>query len=97
MCEAGGQAGDIYDDLPGDHWLGLRRHPWRLGIIVAAFVGFAMTAFEAHAEHSLIEGVQRGVFEGLAAALGFVLLGRAIGALPTRHRATARVRAPSDR
>ena len=38
--------------------------------------------FAAHAERSWFEGLQRGVFEGLAAGVGFVLLGRALGLAP---------------
>lgn len=75
---ASGPSGDIYDDLPPLRFL--RGRPWRLCAIVAGGVGLAMTLFVWHAEHSLEEGLQRGIFEGLAAAVGFVLLGRAIGA-----------------
>jgi hypothetical protein len=77
-----GQAGDIYDDLPVFGWRPLRVRPWLLGAIASVAAGLALGAFEAHAEHSVFEGLQRGVFEGLAAAAGFVLLGRAIGARP---------------
>ena len=45
-----------------------------------------MTAFEAHAERSLTEGLQRGIVEGLAAAIGFALLGRTIGVASPRWR-----------
>jgi len=74
-----GRAGDVYDDLPVMGWSWLRLHPWRLGVIASVSVGLVVTLFEAHAERSLIEGFQRGVFEGLAAAAGFALLGRIIG------------------
>ncbi len=74
-----GSAGDVFDDLPAIGWLWLRRRPWRLGALASLIVALAMTVFEARAEHSLIEGVQRGAFEGLAAAAGFALLGRALG------------------
>ncbi len=79
-----GQAGDIYDDLPvlGFGWL--RARPWLFGALVSIAVGFALGAFEAHAEHSVFEGIQRGMFEGLAAAAGFIVLGRTIGARPAR-------------
>ncbi len=89
---AAGPAGDIYDDLPavGSGWL--RARPWLLGALASLAVGLALGAFEAHAEHSVLEGIQRGLFEGLAAAVGFVLLGRAIGARPagqsTEHGAS---------
>jgi hypothetical protein len=68
-------------------WRWLRSRPWPLGALAALAVGFAMGAFEAHAEHSVLEGIQRGGFEGVAAALGFVALGRAIGARPAQHPA----------
>ena len=76
---AAGPAGDIYDDLPVLGWRWLRSRPWLLGALASLAVGLALGAFEAHAEHSVVEGIQRGMFEGLAAAVGFVLLGRAIG------------------
>jgi hypothetical protein len=79
-----GTAGDVYDDLPllGRHWL--RRSPRRLGVVAALVVGGATTLFFAHAESSLQEGLERGVVEGLAAATGFALLGRAVGLIPAR-------------
>lgn len=79
-----GQAGDVYDDLPviGSRWL--RTRPWLLGLVASLAVGIALGAFEAHAEHSVFEGIQRGSFEAIAAAIGFVALGRAIGARPAR-------------
>ena len=79
---AQGQAGDIYDDLPLLGWRWLRSRPWLLGALAALAVGLALGAFEAHAEHSVVEGIQRGMFEGFVAAVGFVVLGRAIGARP---------------
>ena len=87
-----GQAGDIYDDLPLLGWRRLRTHPWLLGAMASLAVGLGMAAFEAHAEHSVIEGLQRGMFEGVVAAIGFVLLGRAVGALPAPR---ARLAAPT--
>jgi Domain of unknown function (DUF1707) len=79
---AAGAAGDIYDDLPLIRWSWLRWHPWRLGTIGTVIVGLIATIGQAHAEHSLAEGLQRGVVEGLALAIGFAMLGRAIGLLP---------------
>jgi hypothetical protein len=81
---ANGPAGDIFEDLPVLGWSWLRSRPWLLGALAALAVGFAMGAFEAHAEHSVLEGIQRGGFEGVAAAIGFVALGRAIGARPAQ-------------
>ncbi|HUB05300.1 MAG TPA: hypothetical protein VMA76_09515 [Solirubrobacteraceae bacterium] len=80
----GGSAGDIFEDLPVLGWSWLRSRPWLLGALASLTVGLAIGAFEAHAEHSVAEGIQRGGFEGVAAALGFVLLGRAVGARPPR-------------
>jgi hypothetical protein len=77
-----GPAGDVFDDIPVIRLRWLRGRPWRLGAAACLIVGLAMTGFEWHAEHSLLEGLQRGVFEGLAAAIGFALLGRAIGVAP---------------
>jgi hypothetical protein len=81
-----GPAGDIYHDLPMLNWRWLRSRPWLLGALASLAVGLALGAFEAHAEHSVLEGVQRGMFEGLAAAAGFALLGRAIGVFPPSRR-----------
>ena len=77
---AAGPAGDVFDDLPLVRSRWLRRNPWRLGAAASLAAGLAFMLFEAHAEHSWVEGLQRGMFEGLAAAVGFLLLGRAIGA-----------------
>ena len=77
---AAGPAGDLFDDLPLIRSSWLRGNPWRLGAAASLAVGLAFMLFEAHAEHSWVEGLQRGMFEGLAAAAGFLLLGRAIGA-----------------
>jgi hypothetical protein len=85
VSDAPGQAGDIYDDLPLPGWRRLRGRPWLLGALASAAVGLALGAFEAHAERSVFEGVQRGAFEAIVAAVGFVVLGRAIGARPARQ------------
>ena len=82
---AQGQAGDIYDDLPLLGWGTLRTRPWLLGALASLTVGLALGGFEAHAEHSVFEGIQRGMFEGVVAAVGFVVLGRAIGARPAQQ------------
>lgn len=75
-----GGAGDVFDDLPLlGGWRWLRERPVRLGLLASLLVGLAMMVFEAHAERSLSEGVQRGAFEGLAALVGFLVLGRVIG------------------
>jgi DUF1707 SHOCT-like domain len=79
-----GPAGDVFDDLPLLRADWLRRNPGRLGGAASLAVGLAFMLFEAHAEHSWVEGLQRGMFEGLAAGAGFLLLGRAIGARGSR-------------
>ncbi|HSZ14095.1 MAG TPA: hypothetical protein VK790_08675 [Solirubrobacteraceae bacterium] len=79
VTRAGGPAGDVFDDLPPLRWRWLLDGPWRLGLGASLGVALAMTLFEWHAERSLFEGIQRGAFEGLAAGVGFALLGRAIG------------------
>jgi hypothetical protein len=91
----GGQAGDIYDDLPVPGWRRLRARPWVLGALASVAAGLALGAFEGHAEHSVFEGLQRGTFEGLAAAVGFVVLGRAIGVRPAPPPAESAV--PAER
>jgi hypothetical protein len=82
-----GPGGDVFDDLPLLKSTSLRGRPWRLGVLASVAVGFAMAAFEAPAANSALEGIQRRASEGLAAVAGFVLLGRAVGALPARVRA----------
>ncbi len=79
---ASGEAGDVYDDVPALRWGWLRRQLWRLGALGSLSVAVAMALFEAHAERSWSEGIQRGMLEGLAAAVGFVLLGRMLGMVP---------------
>jgi hypothetical protein len=77
-----GPGGDVFDDIPiiGRQWL--RRRPWRLGVIGSLLIGIAAVLFTAHAERSLIEGLERGIPEALALALGFALLGRVVGLRP---------------
>ncbi len=77
-----GPAGDVYDDLPLPRWL--RHRPWRLGAIGALAVAVVSTVGLGHAERSLSEGLQRGVLEGVAAFIGYVVLGKAIGLLASR-------------
>jgi hypothetical protein len=75
---ASGPGGDLFDDIPPLRRL--RAHPLRLCVLAALGTGTIVTIFEWHAEHSLAEGLQRGIFEALALSAGFALLGRAIGA-----------------
>lgn len=78
VVEASGPAGDIFDDLT--LLRPLRGQPWRLCLVVAGGVGLLMTLGVWHAERSFAEGLQRGVFEAIAAAVGFLVLGKAVGA-----------------
>jgi hypothetical protein len=82
ISAAGGGAGDVFDDLPliGVRWLRVR--PWLLGAGASVASAIVLTVFVAHAEHSWVEGIERGAVEGLAAGVGFAVLGRAIGVRP---------------
>ena len=75
---ASGPAGDLFDDI--SLLRRLRGHSLRLCLAGALTSGVVVTLAEWHAEHSLAEGLQRGIFEALVLSIGFVLLGRAIGA-----------------
>lgn len=78
LAQTDGPPGDLFDDIPP-----LRRlaaHPLGLWASATLAVGGVVTLLEWHAEHSLAEGLQRGVFEALALSVCFALLGRAIGA-----------------
>ena len=81
---APGPAGDVYDDLPvpGREWL--RRHPWQLGVLGSIALASVATIAQAHAERSLTEGLERGIFEGVIALGGYALLGGAIGLFTRR-------------
>ena len=83
-----GPTGDVYDDVPvpGREWL--RRHPWRLGVLGSVALAIVGTFTLAHAERSLTEGLQRGIFEGLIALAGYALLGGAIGLFTRRAGAS---------
>ena len=75
---ASGPPGDLFDDIPPLRRL--RGHPLALCLSGALASGTAVTLAEWHAEHSLAEGLQRGIFEAVALTVGFALLGRAVGA-----------------
>ncbi|HEY1458005.1 MAG TPA: hypothetical protein VGF15_05765 [Solirubrobacteraceae bacterium] len=85
VSDTSGPAGDLFDDLPVIRSSWLRQRPWHLGALAWIAVALSMTVWEWYAEHSLAEGLQRGAFEGLAAAAGFALLGRSIGVARTRR------------
>ena len=73
-----GPAGDLYDDIPPLR--PLRGHPLWLGAALTLVSGLGMTLVAWHAEHSLAEGLQRGVLEALGFAVCFAALSRAVGA-----------------
>ena len=75
---AAGPAGDLFDDIPPLRFL--RGHPLRLCTLAAVAIGTLVTLAEWQAEHSLQEGLQRGIAEALVLTVAFALLGRAIGA-----------------
>jgi uncharacterized integral membrane protein len=78
LALAEGPAGDLYDDIPPLR--ALRPHPLALWALATLLVGGIVTVGAWHAEHSLVEGFERGGFEVLALSAGFALFGRAIGA-----------------
>jgi uncharacterized membrane protein YidH (DUF202 family) len=78
VVAAGGEAGDLFDDIAALRRL--RDHPLALWLSGALACGGAVTLLEWHAERSLAEGLERGAFEVVAMSIGFVVLGRAIGA-----------------
>ena len=78
LALAEGPAGDLYDDIPPLR--ALRPHPLVLWALATLVVGGVVTVAAWHAEHSLVEGLERGGFEVLALSAGFALFGRAIGA-----------------
>ncbi len=86
LSTASGPAGDVFDDIPLIDFGWLRGRPWLLGAASSLLVAAGVTAFTGHAEHSLIEGLERGGAEGVAAGIGFVLLGRAIGVFAAAQR-----------
>ncbi len=75
---ADGPAGDIFDDIRPLR--ALRGHPLVLWLSAALACGGLVTIAAWHAEHSLAEGLERGLFEAVALSIGFAALGRTIGA-----------------
>jgi hypothetical protein len=75
---AWGPAGDVFDDL-GD-WAppALRGRPWLFAVLVAAVVGFIITAVGV-AGSDPYDGALRGVLDALACLFGFATLGRYLG------------------
>jgi hypothetical protein len=87
LSSADGPAGDVYDDVPYLGWSWLRRRWWRLGVLGSLAVAALTTVAQQNAEHSAAEGVQRGIAEGVAAIVGYVILGRALGLFAGERRA----------
>ena len=67
-----GVAGDVFDDL------GFRLEPWRFACLVALGVGLAVW-LAGIAQGDPVDGLLRGVFEGLACLGGFAVLGGYLG------------------
>jgi hypothetical protein len=70
--EVAGAAGDVFDDL------GFRLEPWRFAWLVALGVGLAVW-LAGISQGDPIDGLLRGVLEGLACLGGFAVLGRYLG------------------
>ena len=87
-----GPAGSILDDLPVFHLQWLCARPWRLGLVVSLITAVIMAALTAHAERSVIEGIQRGTAESLIAGTAFALLARSLGISTTRTNHIGRLR-----
>jgi len=70
-----GAAGDVFDDLGLVRY---RAEPWRFAVRVAVLVGVAVW-LAGIVGADPIDGLARGVFEGLACLAGFGVLGRYLG------------------
>jgi hypothetical protein len=73
-----GPAAGLAADVP-DRLKPLTARPGLLLLLVGLPVSLIVLAGTAHAEQSLLEGLERGVAEGLAIVGGFALLGRRLG------------------
>ena len=69
-----------------------RPFPWRTVLAVGAAAVFVMVVGSAFAEHSWVEGLNRGVLELIAFALCFALFGRRLG---IRRRSGRRLAQPA--
>ena len=82
---AGGEPGDVFDDLAPlfalrpVRRLALPEHPWRLPLVTAAAVWITGLAAGWYAEGGLEAGVLRGTIEAVALVICFSLLGRFLG------------------
>ncbi len=73
--QVAGQAGDVFDDLGIER---LRTGPWRFARLVALGVGLAVW-LAGIVQGDPLDGLLRGVLEGLACFGGFAVLGRYLG------------------
>jgi hypothetical protein len=78
---AGGEAGDIFDDI-GDHAglvpSSLRGRPWRLAAVVSVAVAVVITLAAVPAQDAY-DGALRGILDALLCMVGFATLGRYLG------------------
>jgi hypothetical protein len=76
--EAEGERGDIFDDLPQmvARWSG--RSPWALALAIAGGLALVI-ALAGAAQSDGIDGIARGLADGLACLTGFALLGGFLG------------------
>jgi hypothetical protein len=73
-----GQAGDLVDDLNAIVPLRLPGSPWQLAIVLSAGIALVLAAAGV-IQSDPYDGAVRGIADGLACLLGFVLLGRYLG------------------
>jgi hypothetical protein len=83
-CALPGPAGDLHADLVPARVA--RAHAWVPGLLAAGAAALAMTALAGAAERSLLEGLERGLAEGLLALAGFALLGRGLAVRGTGNQ-----------
>jgi hypothetical protein len=75
---AGGNAGDIFDDVGALTPTGLRGRPWKFALAVAGIVALAITLVGV-AQSDGFDGALRGVLDALACLAGFAVLGPYLG------------------
>jgi hypothetical protein len=78
---AGGEAGDIFDDigdLAGLVPSSLRGRPWRLAAVVSVAVAVVITLAAVPAQDAY-DGALRGILDALLCMVGFATLGRYLG------------------
>jgi hypothetical protein len=87
IADVAGPAGGIIDDLPP--LAPIAAYPGITCMLATIAVGGAGTALGAYAEHSWIEGLERGGFEAVVVAFGLAIA----LAVTRRHRGTMRTTA----